>query len=257
MKIDVLDLEGKKKKQVDLPSQFNEIYEPVLVKRAVIAMQNSERQAYGPFEMAGMQASSALKKRRRDYRSMYGKGISRTPRKITWRRGMQMGWTGATAPNTVGGRRSHPPLVEKIWEDKLNKKEKTKAIRSTLSGLVQNKKLVVAVQDLEAIAKTKDAKNVLEKIGFANELKRTKEEKLRSGKGKIRGRKKIEKRGVLIIVAETCKITMAARNMPGCDIANVNALNPALIAARNGDLRQVIFTENALNKMEKEKLYLK
>ena len=188
---------------------------------------------------------------------MYGKGISRVPRKITWRRGMQMGWTGATSPGCVGGRRAHPPLVEKIWEDKINKKEKSKDMRSTLSGLVENKKLMITVSDFENINKTKDTQKILEKIGLKKELERTKEEKIRIGKGKYRGRRFKEKKGVLIIVSDDCKLMKAARNIKGCDITNVNSLNPSLIAARNGNFRQVIFTENALNKLEKEKLFLK
>jgi len=109
MKLDVLDISKKKTREIDLPVQFNEDVRPDLVKRAVLALQSTERQAYGTMKEAGKRASANLSKRRRKYRGMYGFGISRTPRKILSRRGTRMFWVGAVSPNTVGGRRAHPP----------------------------------------------------------------------------------------------------------------------------------------------------
>ena len=51
-----------------------------------------------------------------------------------WRRGTQFMWVGALAPGTVGGRKAHPPKASKIWNLKINKKERAKAIRSALGG---------------------------------------------------------------------------------------------------------------------------
>ena len=52
------------------------------------------------------------------------------------RRGTRMNWVGAFAPGTVGGRRAHPPKSEKIWWEKINEKEKAKAIRSAITATI-------------------------------------------------------------------------------------------------------------------------
>ena len=57
--------------------------------------------------------------------------MARTPRKNGG------GGRGAEAPNTVGGRRAHPPKAEKEWELKINSKERKKAFRSALAATAQ------------------------------------------------------------------------------------------------------------------------
>jgi len=141
MKLTVFDTEKKKVNERELPSQFNEEYRPDLIKRAVHALQSVARQAYGASPEAGLRHSSKLSKRRRKYRGCYGKGISRVNRKILSRRGTQMYWVGAFSPQTRGGRRSHPPKADKIFEKNINKKENRKAIRSAIAAAI-NKDLV-------------------------------------------------------------------------------------------------------------------
>ena len=46
MKTDLYDLEGKKVKTIELPLQFDTVYEPVLVKRAILVLENHQKQ-YG------------------------------------------------------------------------------------------------------------------------------------------------------------------------------------------------------------------
>jgi large subunit ribosomal protein L4e len=252
MKIDVLDLEGKKVKSIELPMQFNEDFEPHLIKRAVVAFLSKLRTPYGAYPEAGNRQTGKLSRRRRDYKGSYGKGISRVPRKILWRRGMQFGWAGATVSGTVGGRKAHSPKAEKIWAVKINKKEKSKAMRSLLAGLVENKKIVVAVSELENVKKTKDAKNVLLKLGFETELKRVEKRKVRAGKGTMRGRKYRNKVGPLMVTSKDIK---TYDNVAGCASAVVGSLNPSMIAQDNGDMRHVIFSEEALKIMSKEGLF--
>src|SRR3989344_4135276 len=128
MKADVYGLDGKKTGSIDLPEQFNEEYEPDLIKRSILVIEAARRQAYGTMTKAGQGYSAKLSRRRRDYKGAYGKGISRVPRKTMWRRGMQFGWVGAIVPGTVGGRKAHPPKQWKDWTHKINKKERQKVI---------------------------------------------------------------------------------------------------------------------------------
>ena len=129
MKVTILNKENQNKGEVDFPSQFSESYRPDLIRRAVHALQSAARQAYGANPDAGQRHSSTISKRRRNYRGCYGFGISRVNRKILSRRGTRMHWVGTFSPQTVGGRRSHPPKADKIFEKDINKKENRKALQ--------------------------------------------------------------------------------------------------------------------------------
>ena len=146
MKADIIDLENNQIAKIDMPNQFNEPVRPDLIKRAVLALQSKKRCQYGAYSRAGKGYSVRISKRRRDYRGSYGIGIARTPRKVMSRRGTRMNWVGAFAPNTVGGRRAHPPKSIKIWEQKINIKEKRKAIRSALASVISKVSIIAILQ---------------------------------------------------------------------------------------------------------------
>ena len=125
MKLKLLSLEGTSKKDIELPAQFNESVRPDLIRKVVRILQSRKRQQYGANPEAGQRHSAFLSKRRHKYRGTYGIGQSRTPRKVMSRRGTRLNYTGAVAPQTVGGRRAHPPKAEKILALKINKKERS------------------------------------------------------------------------------------------------------------------------------------
>ena len=88
-KIPVLSAEGKAVREIALPAFFSsEIREDILQK---CLETRKKKQPHAPFYLAGMQksASGQLKHARRKWKTAYGKGISRIPRKIMWRRGTQ------------------------------------------------------------------------------------------------------------------------------------------------------------------------
>lgn len=252
----------------DLPSQFSESYRPDLIKRAVHSLQSNARQRYGAGPEAGKRSSSDLSKRRRKYRGSYGFGISRVNRKIHSRRGTRMYWVGAFSPQTVGGRRSHPPKSEKKFEVKLNKKENRKAIRSAIAATIMKK--IVAERGhkipenypfiidsaFEKLNKTSEAKNTLNTLGFSDELERSLIKKVKSGIGKLRGRKYRRKKSVLIIVGEDCPLLKTAKNISGVDVVKVNALNAELLAPGAMPGRLTLWTVNAIDTLEKNKLFM-
>ena len=129
MKLKMYDSQANEMGDISLPAQFEEAVRPDMIKRAALVQQSRARVPYGATPLAGKKYSAYVSKRRRDYKSTYGKGISRTPRKILTRRGIQFYWVGAFAPHTVGGRRAHPPKARKNWVQKINKKERRAAIR--------------------------------------------------------------------------------------------------------------------------------
>ena len=266
--MNLVDLEGKKLKEIDLPNQFYEEIHPNLIWRAFLTIRANKRQPYGSFKEAGKQYSAKLSRRRRDYKGSYGHGISRVPRKTLWHRGTQFGWVGAFAPGTVGGRRAHPPKAEKIWDKKINIKERRKAIRSAISATInkeyvmkRNHKLpenypIIIENKFEDLSKVKNVLKVLNNLGLKEELLRTKEVKIRAGKGKLRGRRYRTKIGPLIVVSNKCNLERCARNIPGIKIVKVNYLNVELLAPGSFPGRLTIYTQGAIEKLEKENLFM-
>ncbi len=266
MKADVKNMEGEKTKTIELPKQFEEEYREDLIRKAVQIIQSHKRQPYGSKPEAGKRASALVSRRRKAYRGAYGHGISRVPRKVMTKRGRQLFWVGAFAPGTTGGRRAHPPKSTKEWELKINTKERRKAIRSAIAATA-NKQLVekrghkakeipiILTSDIENIKKTKELRNILEKIGLKEELERIENKKIRAGKGKNRGRRYKTKKGPLIVVSKKCELEKAARNLQGVDIAEAKALNAELLAPGTQPGRLTIYTEKSIEQMKQENLF--
>ena len=266
MKLKVLSTAKTEKGSMDLPSQFSETVRPDVISRAVLAIYSNRRQPYGTDPRAGKKSMAKLSRRRRDWKGAYGHGISRVPRKIVSRSGTQFNWVGAFAPMTVGGRRAHPPKSWKIWDQKVNKKENRKAIRSAMAATL-SKELVkskghempenypfIIESKIEKIAKTAELVEILQKLGFGNELERA-TRKIRAGMGKARGRKYKKTRGMLIVVSQPCELQKAAGSITGLEIAEIKKINAEILAPGASPGRMAIFTEAAIELLEKEKLF--
>ena len=268
MKIKLYDIKKKEIGERELPVQFNEELRPDLIKRAVLAIMSNKRQPYGAKPGAGMRQHGKLSRRRRDFKGSYGIGISRVPRKILSGKGSRWNWVGAVAPGTVGGRQAHPPKAEKVWAQKINKKERRKAIRSAISATVLADVVkerghnipadypFIIDSEIESVGKTKDIKEILCSLGLKKELERVAERKIRSGKGKTRGRKYIGKKGPLIVVSKDCRLIDASKNIPGIDVVNVKNLNAELLAPGTKPGRITLWTDKAIEIMEKENIFL-
>ena len=267
MKLKILDKDAKETGSVSLPSQFNEPVRLDLIKRAVLAIQANNRQPYGTSPEAGKRASAYVSKRRRAYKTTYGIGQSRTPRKILSRSGTRMNWVGAFAPQTVGGRRAHPPKASKIWSQKINLVERRKAIRCALSAtvlpdfvklrghIVPDSYPFVLSDDFNNISKTAELKKALANLGFLSELNRANVKSVRAGKGKVRGRKYKTKKSVLFVVSGDSELFKSAANLLGCDVALVSDLNAELLAPGAVPGRLTLFTKSAIEKLDKDSLF--
>ena len=267
MKLPILNIAKEEIGKQELPSQFDEDIRPDLIKRAVISIQGNKRQAYGADPMAGKKSSAELSRRRHVYKTSYGIGISRVPRKIMSSRGTRMNWVGAFAPGTVGGRKAHPPKANKNWTKKINKKERRKAIRSTIAAtlskeLVSKNHIVpdnypfIIENKFESLKKTKEVRDVLKKIGLEKELDRVSEKTIRSGKGKKRGRKYKTKIGPLIIVSKDCDLLKAAKNIAGINVIMVKSLNAKSLAPSSNPGRLAIWTQDAVKELGDKKLFM-
>ena len=268
MELKIFSTTNTESGKLKLPAQFSEPVRQDLIKRAVLALQCNKRQPYGADPRAGKDASAELSRRRRKYRGSYGAGISRVPRKIMSSRGTRFNWVGAVAPGTVGGRRAHPPKADKQWDVKINKKERRKAIRSALAATL-DKELVksrghkvpdnypfVLDEKYESLNKTKNVLQALKKLGFVKELERSEKKSVRAGKGKVRGRKYKRKKSVLLVVSKDCLLLRSAKNIPGVDVELVKNLNAELLAPGTVPGRLTLFTKNAVEELDKNKLFM-
>src|SRR3989344_5634817 len=137
MKATLYDVKGVKKSDIELPSVFATPLREDLVMKYVEAERYATKHRYGTYKEAGKRhsASGTISHRRHEWKGHYGKGISRVPRKSMWRRGTQFYWVGAEVSNTRGGRRAHPPKVDRRGM-KVNQKEQRLAFASAFASTV-------------------------------------------------------------------------------------------------------------------------
>lgn len=263
MKAPVYDLNGNAIGEVELPPHFDEPVRPDLIRRAVLALQTHRIVPYGVYEYAGKEHVVKLHKRRRKrYRTVYGYGISRTPRKILAIQGTYWYGVGAFAPFTRGGYRVRAPKVEKVRYERINKKERRKAIRSAIAATALEefvkgrghkigriKPPIVVVDEVEKLKKTKEVIELLKKLDLEKELERIRKKKRRAGKGKRRGRPYRRRVGPLFIVANSCDLKKAAKNIPGVDVVEVRNLNVELLAPGAKPGRLCIWSKGAIEKL--------
>lgn len=268
MKLNILDISKNKIGEINLPVQFSEDFRPDIISKAVLAIQSNKRQPYGAAPEAGKRHAAKLSRRRRKYKTAYGYGISRVPRKILSRRGTRFNWVGAVAPGTVGGREAHPPKAGKLLSKKINGKERLKAIRSAIAATMDRKIVegrghkvpanfpFILEDKFESLTKTKNVVSALEQLGFSEELQRAKTKKVRAGKGKSRARKYAKRKSLLIVIGNKQSIINAAKNIPGVDVVDVKKLNAEMLAPGTMPGRLTLWTKSSIEALDKEKLFL-
>jgi len=268
MKVDIVNEKNTVVGQKQLPVQFAEPVREDLIEKAFRAATLSARQPHGTKPEAGKRSSAEISRRRHNYRGSYGFGISRVPRKIMSRRGTRMNWVGAFAPGTVGGRQAHPPKASKLLEIKINHTERRKSVRSAMSASMNAeiikirghkipKNFPFVMQDsVEKVSKTKDVIEMLSKLGFGDELGRL-ERTIRSGKGKMRGRKYQTPKGPLFVVSKDCPLMESAINIPGVEVVKMNSLNVPLLAPGAMPGRLTIYTEGAIDALAETGMFNK
>lgn len=257
MKAQVLDINGKKTKEITTDLFEEPIREDIIFK---VIEAGRIWQPYSNYYWAGMDrsASGKVRHKRHSWKTTYGKGISRIPRKTMWRRGTQFSWVGAIIPSTKGGRRAHPPK-NKINLKKINKKEMKKALLSALTysssldelkkkyASLKNKKidakLPLIIDEKILSLKTKEIFKSLDNI--LGELKNIaiQQKSIRAGRGKSRGRRYRRNSGLLFVIGNN-----EEKKIKGIEIVKVNELRVSDLAA--GGARLTMFTENAIKNLE-------
>jgi len=249
MKVPVLSLTSEKVDEVDLPEVFNTPVNPNVIKRAVIAQQSHSFQPQGRDPMAGKR-NTALSRGT-------GHGQARLPR-------LKQSGKADFAVQAVGGHLSTPPKAEKVIIKRINKKEKRLAIRSGIAATA-NKELIASrghsvtgvtqlplVLDdaLEGVKKTKEVQDLFSKLGILPDVERADRNKIRAGRGKMRGRGKKTGKGPLIVISEDRGVSKAARNLPGVDVTILRNLNAELLAPGAHPGRLVVWAKSAFTAID-------
>jgi large subunit ribosomal protein L4e len=265
MKVSVFNLQGKKVEKIELPEVFNEEYRPDLIKRAVLAIRSKKRQPYGTDILAGLRTSAHYHGRRGIRYTMMNRELARMPR-VHGDTAPGLFFRARKVPQAVKGRPAHPPKVEKNWEEKINKKERRKAIKSAIAATAMKEVVkerghkidkleelpIIVTDDIEKVSKTKDLEKFLINIGLEEEIKRIKKKKVRAGKGKMRGRRYKKKIGPLIVISKDGGIGKAAKNLPGINVCRVENLNAEYLAPGAMPGRLTIWSRSSIEKLRSE-----
>lgn len=262
MKVNVFDLNGNAIEQVELPEVFKTDFRPDLIQRAVLALQSHRKQPFGSDPLAGLRTAVHYHGKRRERFAMINIDRARLPR--IHGSSPHLAYRVRRVPQAVKGRRAHPPKVEKVPYQKINKKENKLALKSALAAsanleivkqrghLLRNVKAVplIVSDDIQSVAKTKEIEKILSNLGLKDELERVKERKVKAGKGKLRGRKYKEKKGPLIVVKGDKSILKAGNNMPGIDVKNVKKISVEDLAPGALAGRLVIFSKSSVEELK-------
>ena len=250
------DIQGKVVGEMKLPKVFSTAYRQDLVQRVVLALQSMRRQPYGTDWWAGKRTSAHYHGMRHSKYSMMNKEMARMQRSHNASPGQEL--RARFSPGARSGRRCHPPKAEKIWGMKINQKEALAALKcaigSTSTEMVRKSHRfldgiefpIIFKDEIESVKKTSELENVLISMKMGAELERTKERKVRAGRGKMRGRKYKTKKSFLFVIGKDNGIVKAASNIRGTDICNVKSLNAEMLAPGCSAGRPTIWTESAI-----------
>ena len=245
MLAELKDLKGEVKKKVRLPAAFDEDFRPDLIKKAVLAIQSTRYQPHGAHPYAGIRTSA--------HSWGSGRGVSHVPR-------IKNGSRAARVPQARGGREAHPPKVEKVLIEKVNKKEKRKALLSAIAATTNEElvrarghrfegKLPIVIEEaFEKLERTSDVIAALQATGVYPDVERSRaSRKVRPGRGKIRGRHYKQRKSLLIVTKG--EPLRAARNLAGVDAVSVNELNAEHLAPGTHAGRLTVWTAGAVKKL--------
>jgi len=244
MEATVRDLDGDDAGTVELPDVFETTFRPDLIRRAVVAAQANRKQAYGADPHAGMRTPAE------SFGS--GRGMAHVPRE---------NGQGRRVPQTIGGRRAHPPKAEKDQGKGINDKERKLAVRSAIAATADPEVVrerghefddgvelpLVVSDDFEDLQKTREAVETLEALGVHADIDRAEDRTVKAGQGKARGRKYRRPSSILFVTSE--EPSRAARNLAGADVATAANVSAEDLAPGTQPGRLTIWTESALEEV--------
>jgi len=239
---------------VALPVVFKAPIRPDVVNEIHQLMRRNKRQAYAVSEEAGHQTSAES--------WGTGRAVARIPRVRGG--GTHRSGQGAFGNMCRGGRMFAPTKPWRRWHRKINVNQRRYALVSAIAAsgvpaLVQSKGHIidgvsefplVVTDEIQKLAKTKQAVIFLRRMKiWADVQKVYKSQRFRAGRGKMRNRRRIQRRGPLIVYSKDEGLRKAFRNIPGIDTMSVDKMNLLKLAPGGHVGRFVIWTESAFKRL--------
>ncbi|XP_044472626.1 60S ribosomal protein L4-like isoform X1 [Mangifera indica] len=241
---------------VQLPAVMKASIRPDIVTFVHSNISKNSRQPYAVSKKAGHQTSAES--------WGTGRAVSRIPRVPGG--GTHRAGQGAFGNMCRGGRMFAPTKIWRRWHRKINVNQKRYAVVSAIAAsaipslvMARGHKIekvpelpLVVSDSVEGVEKTSAALKVLKQIGAYDDADKAKDsQSIRPGKGKMRNRRYISRKGPLVVYStEGAKLVKAFRNIPGVDVVNVERLNLLKLAPGGHLGRFVIWTKSAIEKLD-------
>lgn len=254
--VSVYGSDGKPTGQsINLPAVFKAPIRPDVVNQVHTGLNKNNRQPYAVSSTAGEQTSAES--------WGTGRAVSRIPRV----RGGGTSRSGAAAFGNMcrGGRMFNPNKTWRRWFRKVNVTQRRYATCSAIAAtalpalamakghqIARVPEFPLVVDDtVQAVKKTKEAVGVLRHLEAWADVERVKSSRsMRAGRGKMRNRRFVQKRGPLIIYDQDEGITLGFRNIPGITLLPVDKLNLLKLAPGGHVGRFCIWTASAFAKLD-------
>jgi len=239
-----------------LPGVFLSPIRPDVVQFVHTRIAMNKRQPYSVNKYAGKMPSATS--------WGTGRAVSRIPR--VQGGGTHRSGQGAFGNMCRGGRMFSPTKSWRKWHRKVNLTQRRYAVASAIAAsavpalvMARGHRIMgtpegplIVSSSVESISKTSAAVALLKKCGaYADVEKVLASKTMRAGKGKMRNRRFVQRRGPLVIYAKDNGITRAFRNIPGVELADVASLNLLQLAPGGHVGRFVIWTEAAFAELDK------
>jgi large subunit ribosomal protein L4e len=254
--ISVFAESGEAAEQVALPAVFVAPIRSDIVQTIHTHMAKNARQPYAVSAKAGHQTAAES--------WGTGRAVSRIPRVPGG--GTHRAGQGAFGNMCRGGHMYSPTKVWRRWHRKINVNQKRYAVVSALAAtalpalvMARGHKIdavpevpLVISDAAESLTKTKAAVELLKKVGAFADVEKAKASKnLRRGKGKMRNRRYVQRKGPLVIYGNDSGISRALRNLPGVEVCSVERLNLLQLAPGGHLGRFCIWTKSAVEQLDK------
>ena len=252
MKARVIALDGTDSGEIELPAVFDTPYRPEVIHKVYVNVLSHSYHRQGRYPAAGEMVSAESRNT--------GLGIARLARARG--EGFPRAGQAAGVAGVRHGRVAHPPESWKDIYKKINRKEKQLGLCSAIAvtakkDLVQRRghkignevKLPLVVsKDIESIAKTKDLKNALVRLGLGDDLARASlVRKARSVTARRRGRSARSGTSALIIVGNDSKLVKLSESIPGINIKHAKELNVLDLVPGSKPIRLTIYSQSAID----------
>jgi large subunit ribosomal protein L4e len=246
----------KIEQHVTLPAIFTAPIRPDVVHDVHTRMAKNKRQPYAVSKYAGHQSSAES--------WGTGRAVARIPRVSGG--GTHRAGQGAFGNMCRKGRMFAPTKTWRRWHVKISVNQRRYALASALAASalpslvlarghrieqVPEIPLVIDNKAVDSVDKTKRAAALLKSLNAYADVQKVKDSQhVRAGKGKLRNRRYVQRRGPLVIYNQKSAVTTAFRNLPGVELVSVSRLNLLQLAPGGHLGRFCIWTRDAFERLD-------